>query len=126
MNNLKGRPLSSQRCYRHTAAPAPGGRHCAAEGLPGRLLRLPVRPSKRDQDDADLAAKIQAVHEESRGRYGAPRAHAELRRRGHWHGRKRVARPMRQAASGTGQPGSLQVICSRRGLRDAEGRASRV
>jgi putative transposase len=38
--------------------------------------------SQRDQDDADLAAKIQAVHEESRGRYGAPRVHAELRRRG--------------------------------------------
>ena len=29
-------------------------------------------PSKRGQDDADLAAEIQAVHEESRGRYGAP------------------------------------------------------
>ena len=54
-------------------------------------------PSGRDQDDADLAAKIQAVHEESRGRYGAPRVHAELRRRGQRHGRKRVARLMRQA-----------------------------
>jgi transposase InsO family protein len=37
------------------------------------------------------------VHQESRGRYGAPRVHAELRRRGHQHGRKRVARLMRQA-----------------------------
>jgi transposase InsO family protein len=37
------------------------------------------------------------VHEESRGRYGAPRVHAELRRRRHRHGRKRVARLMRQA-----------------------------
>ena len=54
-------------------------------------------PSKRDQDDADLAAEIQAVHEESRGRYGAPRVHAELRRRGQCHGRKRVAWLMRQA-----------------------------
>ena len=54
-------------------------------------------PSRRGQQDADLAAKIQAVHEESRGRYGAPRVHAELRRRGHRHGRKRVARLMRQA-----------------------------
>jgi hypothetical protein len=54
-------------------------------------------PSGRDQDDADLAAKIQAVHEESKGRYGAPRVHAELRRRGQRHGRKRVARLMRQA-----------------------------
>jgi hypothetical protein len=54
-------------------------------------------PSGRGQEDADLAAKIQAVHEESRGRYGAPRVHAELRRRGYRHGRKRVARLMRQA-----------------------------
>jgi transposase InsO family protein len=53
--------------------------------------------SQRDQDDADLAATIQAVHEESRGRYGAPRVHAELRRRGQRHGRKRVARLMRHA-----------------------------
>ena len=54
-------------------------------------------PSRRDQQDADLAARIQFVHEESRGRYGAPRVHAELRSRGQRHGRKRVARLMRQA-----------------------------
>ena len=54
-------------------------------------------PSKRDQDDAELAAEIQAVHEDSKGRYGAPRVHAELRRRGRCHGRKRVARLMRSA-----------------------------
>jgi hypothetical protein len=53
-------------------------------------------PPRRDQDDAELAAEIQAVHEDSRGRYGAPRVHAELRRRGRRHGRKRVARLMRQ------------------------------
>jgi len=44
-----------------------------------------------------LAAEIRAVHKESRGRYGAPRVHAELRRKGHRHGRKRIARLMRQA-----------------------------
>jgi transposase InsO family protein len=54
-------------------------------------------PPGRDQEDADLAAEIQAVHEESKSRYGAPRVHAELRRRGHRHGRKRIARLMRQA-----------------------------
>ena len=54
-------------------------------------------PSRRDQDDVELAGEIQAVHEESKGRYGAPRVHAELRRRGHRHGRKRVARLMRSA-----------------------------
>jgi len=54
-------------------------------------------PSRRDRADAVLAAQIRAVHKESRGRYGAPRVHAELRRKGHRHGRKRIARLMRQA-----------------------------
>lgn len=54
-------------------------------------------PSRRDQADAELTSEIQAVHGESKGRYGAPRVHAALRRRGRSHGRKRVARLMRQA-----------------------------
>jgi transposase InsO family protein len=55
------------------------------------------RPSQRERQDAELTGQITAVHEESRGRYGAPRVHAELRRRGNRHGRKRVARLMREA-----------------------------
>ena len=54
-------------------------------------------PSQREQADAELTGQIQAVHQESRGRYGAPRIHAELARRGRRHGRKRVARLMRRA-----------------------------
>jgi transposase InsO family protein len=54
-------------------------------------------PSRRGQADGELTGQIRAVHEESRGRYGAPRVHAELRRRGRRHGRKRIARLMRQA-----------------------------
>jgi transposase InsO family protein len=54
-------------------------------------------PSRRELDDAGLAAEIKAVHAESEGRYGAPRIHAELVRRGRRHGRKRVARLMRAA-----------------------------
>jgi transposase InsO family protein len=54
-------------------------------------------PCKREQADAELTRQIQAVHQESRGRYGAPRVHAELRRRGRRHSRKRVARLMRTA-----------------------------
>ena len=52
-------------------------------------------PSRRDQADAGLTREIQAVHQESKGRYGAPRVHVELRRQGRPHGRKRVARLMR-------------------------------
>jgi transposase InsO family protein len=54
-------------------------------------------PSKRERQDAELTGQIQEVHEESKGRYGAPRVHAELARRGRRHGRKRVARLMRTA-----------------------------
>jgi transposase InsO family protein len=52
-------------------------------------------PSPRDRSDATLTSRIKAVHAESKGRYGAPRVHAELDRRGHHHGRKRIARLMR-------------------------------
>jgi transposase InsO family protein len=55
------------------------------------------QPSGRDCADAGLTARITAEHKRSRGRYGAPRIHAELRRQGRRHSRKRVARLMRQA-----------------------------
>ena len=54
-------------------------------------------PSPRERADAELAAEVKAVHAESKGRYGAPRVHAQLTRSGHRHGRKRVARLMRTA-----------------------------
>jgi len=54
-------------------------------------------PSRRTRADAELTEQIKAVHDESKGRYGAPRVHAELRRRSHRHSRKRVARLMRHA-----------------------------
>ena len=54
------------------------------------------RPSSREQDDAELAARVKAAHEESKGRYGSPRVHAVLRADGRRHSRKRVARLMRE------------------------------
>ena len=55
------------------------------------------RPSERAAQDAGLAAQVKAVHEESKGRYGSPRVHAQLRAQGRRHSRKRVARLMRQS-----------------------------
>ncbi|MGY4967427.1 IS3 family transposase [Streptomyces sp. 900105245] len=47
--------------------------------------------------DAELTEQITAVHQQSRGTYGAPRVHAALKRKGAGCGRRRVARLMRQA-----------------------------
>jgi transposase InsO family protein len=54
-------------------------------------------PSARQLADDELTEHIRRAHQASKGRYGAPRIHAELRRAGHHHGRKRVARLMRCA-----------------------------
>lgn len=47
--------------------------------------------------DAHLAAQIAGVHKGSRGTYGSPRVHAELRAGGVRVGRKRVERLMRES-----------------------------
>ena len=53
--------------------------------------------SDRARQDTELAARVKAVHEESKGRYGSPRVHAQLRAQGRRHSRKRIARIMRQS-----------------------------
>lgn len=57
-----------------------------------------TRPaSKRAREDALLLEEIRSVYDRSRGTYGAPRIHAELRAMGRAIGRKRVARLMKSA-----------------------------
>ena len=54
-------------------------------------------PSAHAEADAALLKRLKTVHASSRQTYGAPRVHAELRNLGQAHGRKRIARLMRDA-----------------------------
>ena len=54
------------------------------------------RRSKRQRQDQALRKKVEVIYWWSRGTYGAPRIHQELKARGKAVGRKRVARLMRE------------------------------
>ena len=78
-------------------------------------------PSARAKDDAKLLQRIRTVHATSRATYGVPRVHAELRAGGRRHGRKRIARLMREAglAGVSRRRGSVQTTCRDREARPA-------
>jgi transposase InsO family protein len=52
--------------------------------------------SQRSREDRRLRVQIRTIHRETKGRYGSPRIHQELRARGVRCSRKRVARLMRE------------------------------
>jgi len=52
--------------------------------------------SQRKKSDRELTVEVAAIHQQSRGSYGSPRVHVELRARGRRVSQKRVARLMRQ------------------------------
>lgn len=56
------------------------------------------KPSHRHLADESLQRRIEQICQQSRGTYGAPRVHAELRAEGERVGRKRVARLMRASS----------------------------
>lgn len=60
--------------------------------------------SARTEEDGALLGQIRAAYERSRGRYGSPRVHAELRACGVRTSRKRVARLMRMAQMRASRP----------------------
>ena len=55
-----------------------------------------TNPSPRVQENARLALRIAQIHLGSRKTYGSPRIQVALARAGHTHGRRRIARLMRQ------------------------------
>jgi len=52
--------------------------------------------SRRSRDDEELSAQIARIHRDSRGTYGSPRVHEQLKREGVRCSNKRVARLMRE------------------------------
>ena len=74
--------------------------------------------SAREASDEALSARVRAIHERSRGTYGAPRIHAELSAEGTPVSRKRVARVMRAA----GLAGVSRRKGPRTTRRDPQGR----
>ncbi len=89
----------SRSAHRGGAGPHPSSRLCRVLGVsPSGFYAWSTRqPSARAVANAALTARIRAVHGRSRGIYGAPRVHAELRVQGTAAARKRVARLMREA-----------------------------
>ena len=59
----------------------------------GRSAWRARAPSARVAADAELTRRIRTIHAASRGTYGAPRIHAELRAQGVRVAGTRVARP---------------------------------
>ena len=59
---------------------------------------LAAQPARQEREQAEeaLVEQIRAIHAEHQGRYGSPRVHDELRRRGRRVNRKRVERLMRE------------------------------
>jgi len=75
-------------------------------------------PSKRAREDEVLRKQIEAIHRESRGTYGRPRVHAELKEDGVHVGCKRITRLMRRA----GLQGASRRKKYRTTVRDREAR----
>ena len=75
----------------------------------GYYAWLNREPSARAKANEELTAKMREIHDFSRGTYGAPRMHEELKARQVKVGRHRVARVMKAAG--------LRGVCRRKGWR---------
>jgi putative transposase len=66
-------------------------------------------PGARAREDLELAEEVGVIHDRSRQTYGSPRIQAALRNKGRRHGRKRIARLMRQKGLWGRQQGRYRV-----------------
>ena len=83
-------------------------------------------PARAAADD-ELASRIAAIHTASRGTYGSPRVHADLRAAGMRCGRRRVARLMRAAGlRGCGRRRSPRTTTPDRAAPPAPDRVERA
>jgi putative transposase len=91
--------VSAYRFIEREKASHPVARLCRVLGVSpsGYWAWRKRQPSGRAQTDERLTLRIRAIHQASRGTYGAPRIHAELASTGTRCGRKRIARLMRGA-----------------------------
>jgi putative transposase len=93
--------VSRYRCVdAQKAAGFPVAAACTAAGVTRSAYyawttRAAQGPSDHDKQEARLVGEIRRIHARSHGTYGAPRVHAELRRRGQAVNHKRVERLMR-------------------------------
>ena len=80
----------------------------------GYYARRTRPPAERAAEDARLSAQIGAAHKGSRGIYGSPRVHRELKAKGVKVGKKRVERLMHEKG--------LRGRCKRRFVRTTDSR----
>jgi putative transposase len=74
----------------------------SVSGFYAWLRAIPTLQSKAEAE-AELRGHIGRIFTARRRVYGSPRVHAELRREGRWHSRRRVARLMREMGLSGGQ-----------------------
>ena len=84
------------------------------------------QPSRREIDDQILGERIAEIHKKSRGVYGCPRVHAQLRRDGYHVARKRVARIMAAPGPGRALQASMEAHHHRRSRSPGRGRSDQA
>ena len=72
------------------------------------------QPSLRERENEWIAGQVREAHERSRGIYGSPRVHAELRAKGERWGKHRIARIMREEGLRARSARRFQWIATKR------------